>query len=310
MAKKIASTSAEFSPVQLGQALFGLQGLSSTASIFQDSAVGLDSDEVTFLLSTIYDKIKVLKDPSLPLSSLAMSLQGMTALKDPISMNIKSFLYNQLLKMEDANFLYQCQENLKEPVMVSRVYDPSARLYKVAAAVTKAHDEVLIDPLDVVNIYRATKLNSLEVPLWLEKRYRIIEKSHSAQPVIPFNRVEKLVSQKYGVLYSDQKFTTNTIVDGFRLEFKFDNLNLNIELDGPTHRFPSRFRFDMLRDEYLRNKIKLNVVRILMGNKSVDEIVNEIRKVTVETAEKTADLEIQKLYFKEDKIQKLYSRKK
>ena len=41
-----------------------------------------------------------------------------------------------------------------------------------------------------------------------------------------------------------------------------------------------------------------------MGNKTVDEIVSEIRKVTVEMAEKTADLEIQKLYMKEEKIQK------
>lgn len=294
----------------MGQALFGLQGLSSTASIFQDSAVGLDSDEVTFLLSTIYDKIKVVKDPSLPLSSLAMSLQGMTSLKDPISMNIKSFLYNQLLKMEDANFLYQCQENLKEPIPVSRVYDPTARIYKVEPTIKKTHDDVLVDPLDVANVYRSIKLNSLEVPSWLEKRYRSIEASHSVHPVMPFNRVEKLVSQKYGVLYSDQKFTTNSIVDGFRMDFKFDNLNLNIELDGPTHRFPSRYRFDMYRDEYLRNEKKLTVIRILMGNKSIDEIVTEIRKVTVEIAEKTADLEIQKLYFKEEKIQKLYNRKK
>ena len=294
----------------MGQALFGLQGLSSTASIFQDSAVGLDSDEVTFLLSTIYDKIKVVKDPSLPLSSLAISLQGMTSLKDPISMNIKSFLYNQLLKMEDANFLYQCQENLKEPIMVSRVYDPTARIYKVEPTIKKTHDEVVIDPLDVVNVYRSIKLNSLDVPSWLEKRYRSIEASNAAHPVIPFNRVEKLVSQKYGILYSDQKFATNTIVDGFRIDFKFDNLDLNIELDGPTHRFPSRYRFDMFRDEYLRKEKKLTVIRILMGNKTVDEIVSEIRKVTVEMAEKTADLEIQKLYMKEEKIQKLYNRKK
>jgi hypothetical protein len=43
---------------QLGRALFGLQGLSSSASLFEDSAVGVDSDEVQFLLSTIWDKVK------------------------------------------------------------------------------------------------------------------------------------------------------------------------------------------------------------------------------------------------------------
>ena len=139
--------------------------------------------------------------------------------------------------MEDAGFLYQCQESLKEPIMVSRVYDPTARIYKVESTLKKTHDEVILDPLDVVNTYRSIKLNYLEVPAWLESRYKKIEESHVAHPVVPFNRLEKLVSQRYSVLYSDQKYVVNSLVDGFRMDFKFDNLNLNIELDGPTHRY-------------------------------------------------------------------------
>lgn len=75
-------------------------------------------------------------------------------------------------------------------------------------------------------------------------------------------------------------------------------------------RFPSRARFDRQRDEYLRVQKGYDVVRIQMDSKSVEEIVNEMRKIVTERAEKSADLAIQKLYFKEDKIQKLYSRKK
>lgn len=46
LAKKISSTAAILRPVHIGRALFGLQGLSSSASIFEESALGLDVDEV------------------------------------------------------------------------------------------------------------------------------------------------------------------------------------------------------------------------------------------------------------------------
>lgn len=43
LAKKVSSTAAVLSPAQIGRALFGLQGLSSTASIFAESALGKNS---------------------------------------------------------------------------------------------------------------------------------------------------------------------------------------------------------------------------------------------------------------------------
>ena len=57
LAKKVSASNAELSPEQIGRCLFGLQGLSSSASLIQESALGLDSDEVQFLVSTLWDKV-------------------------------------------------------------------------------------------------------------------------------------------------------------------------------------------------------------------------------------------------------------
>lgn len=70
----MSATAAALTPIQLGNALFGLQGLSSDSSIFKESALGLDSDEVAFLLSTLWDKTKVAMPP-MPLYSVAMGIQ-------------------------------------------------------------------------------------------------------------------------------------------------------------------------------------------------------------------------------------------
>ncbi len=153
-----------------------------------------------------------------------MGLQGLTFLNDPISTNIKQYLYNQLIFMEDLNYLYQSQNTENATVL-----DPSK-------LITNEND-IAIEPLDVIKAYRSLQLNFLKVPSWLEKRYRIIEANHVKQPVVPFNRQEKLVYQKYSVLHTDEKFTANSLIDGFRLDFNFHELKLNVELDGPSHRF-------------------------------------------------------------------------
>ena len=61
LAKKVSASSAELTPEQIGRCLFGLQGLSSSASLIQESALGLDSDEVQFLVSTLWDKVLLIK---------------------------------------------------------------------------------------------------------------------------------------------------------------------------------------------------------------------------------------------------------
>ena len=65
-------------------------GLSSAASIFQNTVLGIDSDEVEFLLSAIADKVKLMKDAPLPLRTIAM---GMCLInRQPHSMLILSLL--------------------------------------------------------------------------------------------------------------------------------------------------------------------------------------------------------------------------
>lgn len=59
---------------------------------------GLDSDEVQFLLSALWDKIKISRE-IMPLSAISMGLQGLTLLNDPIASNIKQYLYLQLLQL-------------------------------------------------------------------------------------------------------------------------------------------------------------------------------------------------------------------
>ena len=75
-----------------------LIGLSSQASIFEDTAIGIDSDEVQFLLSTLWDKVKVRKG-DMTLGSIGLGLQGILLLKDPIANNLRQYLYMQLLKI-------------------------------------------------------------------------------------------------------------------------------------------------------------------------------------------------------------------
>ncbi len=47
-----------------------------------------------------------------------------------------------------------------------------------------------------------------------------------------------------------------------------------------------------------------------MMDKSIEDLVKEIRAIVMDRRERQADLEIQKLYMKDDMIQKLYSSKK
>jgi len=294
LAKKVATTSANLSPAQLGKALFGLQGLSSAASIFQDSVIGLDSDEVDFLLSAINDKIRVMTDTRIPLSSIAMGLQGLTFLKDPISTSIKQLLYSQLVKFEDTAYLYECERANQ----ISTSSSSSSGSNNSKSVPFPADSSVILDPVDVDHAYRSLKLNQYKIPSWLETRYRALETAHATQPVLPLNRQEKLVSQKYSIAYPDIELVSNALLDGFRMDLHFPSLKLNIELDGPSHRYPARARFDTQRDEYLRVATGVEVARIYMAEKSVDQLVKEVRALVEERKEKVADQEIQKLYMK------------
>merc|ERR1711988_1492170 len=95
LAKKVSVSPASFTPDQVGRALFGLQGLSSQGSIFSESAIGIDVDEVQFLEETLWDKIKLVKGP-LSLSGVAEGFLGISLLRSPLAGKIRNFLYSQV----------------------------------------------------------------------------------------------------------------------------------------------------------------------------------------------------------------------
>jgi hypothetical protein len=49
--------------------------------------------------------------------------------------------------------------------------------------------------------------------------------------------MDKLVAQRFKFLYPKADIVSNVIIDGFRLDLSFPNIKLNVELDGPSHRY-------------------------------------------------------------------------
>merc|ERR1711968_184798 len=152
LAKKISVSPATLSAEQVGRALFGLQGLSSQGSIFSESAIGIDVDEVQFLEETLWDKIKMVKE-RLSLSSVAEGMLGISLLRSPVANKIRNFLYSQVQS------------------------GPSER------------DD--LDPVDIVTAVRGLKLNALAVPQWLAEKYLDVEEMHSKKPVVMQSRSDK-----------------------------------------------------------------------------------------------------------------------
>lgn len=236
LAKKIAVTAAELTSDQLGRSLFGLQGLSSSSSLFEESIIGIDSDEVQFLLSTLWDKIKI-RTGGMTMSAIGQGLQGITMLRDPIANNIRQYMYLQLLRLG-----IERSESDETVLSVSTV--PSK----------ESEENAAINSEDIISVVRALRLNNLLIPKWLATEYIRIEELHAINPIIPMSRADKLVTQRYAFKYSNEKFIVNTLVDGFRLDMFFPDSMINFELDGPAHRYPSRAKYDKERDLYLNKK--------------------------------------------------------
>ena len=197
----------------MGRALFGLQGLSSQGSIFSESAIGIDVDEVQFLEETLWDKIKLVKE-RLSLSSVAEGLLGISLLRSPVAGKIRNFLYSQ--------------------VQVG------------------SREEDTLDPIDVVTAVRGLKLNALAVPQWLAEKYLDVEEMHMKRPVVMQSRSDKLIVQRFKTRDTKETLLANSLVDGFSVSISdFPDIKLNVELDGPTHKYPARARYDRSRDEFL-----------------------------------------------------------
>jgi len=243
LAKKVATTAAELSPVQVGHALFGLQSLSSSASIIEESSLGIDVDEVQFLLSALWDKVKVVKG-QMPLSSIAMGLQGLSQLNDPTANNLKQYLYAQVIRL--GNQVEVPENNDADTTEGRHTGKTSIRVPTagdIQTSTARSFEEVRQinnDRVDIVSAVRALRLNDMRIPRWLAVEYMKIEDSQiSLPPSLPQSRGDKLVLQRYKALFPNEKMHGNSLLDGFRLDMNFPDIKLNVELDGPGHRLKS-----------------------------------------------------------------------
>jgi very-short-patch-repair endonuclease len=282
LAKKISATAAVLTPRDMGRALFGLQGLSSSRSLFVESAIGLDSDEVQFLLSALWDKIKLNTAVNVPLASAAMGLQGLSQLRDPIAENLRQFLYVKVISMGNVTIVDEAPKDAAEGSFALKS--------------------------DVVSAVRALLLSNLRVPKWLAVEYTAIEAVHSVKPVIPQSRGDKMVASRFASKYPQIRMKANALLDGFRLDMQFPDLRLSVELDGPTHGYPARARFDRERDEFLRDRKQYEILRVPLVGQNSNEVIAFIHKKVLERADQIADMEVQRLYSKDEDIQRLYKR--
>ena len=119
---------------------------------------------------------------------------------------------------------------------------------------------------DIVLVIRSLRLNGLPIPKSLEEKYDEIENIQrgrlssvlsspgSSKPIFPLSRADKLIAQRYVFNNPNEIMVPNQLLDGFRLDMDFPEIKLNIELDGPSHSYPSKARYDKIRDEYLSVK--------------------------------------------------------
>lgn len=113
-----------------------------------------------------------------------------------------------------------------------------------ARNVSQAESEEPFSAEDIISTVRSLRIGETPIPPWLLSRYEAIEASQRGQadskPLFPLSKADKLVAQRYRILHPDDSFISNTVLDGFRLDMDFAELKLNIELDGPTHRWAFR----------------------------------------------------------------------
>ena len=132
---------------------------------------------------------------------------------------------------------------------------------------------------------RGLKLNALAVPQWLAEKYLDVEEMHAKKPVVMQSRSDKLIVQRIKTRDIKETLLANSLVDGFRLDLNFPEIKLNVELDGPTHKYPARARYDRSRDEFLSKTKGYTVYRIELEGKSVDEIIALVEAKVAEAAE-------------------------
>lgn len=238
-------------------------------------------------MSALWDKIKLNRE-IIPLSSVAMGLQGLASLNDPISNNIKQYLFMQLLKIpSDALISFESQSssasipaatNLLKSVVIS----PSSILTNKQkdtdinigtkdnenisssdeSEITDHQSEAVVsyNPVDIIATVRGLSLNGITVPDNLLTLYDLVEAKNRQSPILTLSRQDRLITQKYSSLYpNDANMLVNVLIDGFRADMVFSDISLVIDLDSSSHTFPARQKFDSLRDDYFASKLGLKV---------------------------------------------------
>ena len=74
-------------------------------------------------------------------------------------------------------------------------------------------------------------------------------------------------------------------IDGFELDIllhnKADNIQINIEVDGPSHEIKNKRNFIKIRDELLSIKYHINIIRIPLLINGRYQTEDELRKYTL-----------------------------
>jgi hypothetical protein len=173
------------------------------------------------------------------LCDIAQGMLGITQLHDPLGNNIRAYLYQQLIWLGET-----------QSGVVPWLTPDVQRAVEHSYLILPGRND--FTPIDAVFAVRALKLNSFPVPEWLQLEYT---NAARVQPgVLPMSRSDRLVIQAFTSKYPAEKVEINTLVDGFRLNLCFPDVQLNVELDGPKHQYASRVRSDAARDAYLATK--------------------------------------------------------
>jgi very-short-patch-repair endonuclease len=257
------------------------------------------------------------------LADLALGLQGISRLRDPVADNIRQYLYYQLLTIDPEDLGIIPRESGKPAATETT---PPAAVAATGAAATgassteltsssikkdedkskktgplimttpgKSPEDINALVVNIIDAVRGLRMNYLQVPRWLAIEYNAIEERHADSPVLSQSRSDKLVLQRYKLLHPTDNLVANTLLDGFRMDLCFPGTKLNVELDSPRHRFPAAIRFDRARDAYVEAK-GYEVLRLQLTGRSVDDLVSQIHDRVTALEERQKDREIQSIY--------------
>jgi very-short-patch-repair endonuclease len=271
LAPKIEASKEELDAQEVGNALYGLQSMSS------------DVREVVGVLAALTPKIEGLSQRLLP-QHIANALYGLQRMDDSVEyvhivlrvLERQLELFDGLLPLRETAQLLQGLLGKRSPA-ASHIRELLST--KVSVDPESASEDTILH-LASVMFMDGMALPSNVFTAYCDALAKECAKSSDLQGQRSRckSKFEAEVMERLGVLLPLQSFQTNTrIVDGFEMDLYFPALNLNVELDGPFHHVRAARSFNSKRDEYLQKKgIQVHRVDILRhtASSAVQEIVN------------------------------------